>query len=142
MDINEIYATMSAETTYVVKLWMRWMVSIFLLSLVFLKRYKAARWTFIAIIATMICAVITWKLSKNVHLFGIPHLIVWTPLAVYLWKQTLSPRARAAATPDNINKDGLYHKAFMLWAVLIFVTILISLVFDVRDTYLVAIGVK
>ena len=142
MDINEIYTAMEGETTEAVKLWMRWMIAIFFLSLVFVKRYKAARWTFLAIFATIICAAITWALSKSVHLFGIPHLIVWTPLAIYIWKQVLSPRARTAAVPANVNDSGLYHKAFMLWAVLIFITILISLAFDVRDVYLVAIGVK
>ena len=142
MDMNEIYATMSAETTYAVKLWMRWMMFIFILSLAFVKGYKTARWAFLAIIATIICGAITWALSKNVHLFGIPHLIVWTPLAIYIWKHTLSPRARAAVPPANVNTSGLYHKAFMFWATLLFITILISLVFDVRDVYLVATGVK
>jgi len=80
----------------------------------------------------------TWAITKNIHLFGIPHLIVWTPLAIYLWKSTLSPAARAA-TPLI---SGAYSKAHLVWVALLFVTIIISLVFDVRDVFLVMTGAK
>ena len=143
MDFQELNTAVAGEITDVVRYWMRWMMFIFILSLAFVKRYKAARWTFISIIGTVICGVIIWILSKSIHLIGIAHLIVWTPLAIYFWKTTLSPRAEStSAAAQNINKQGLYHKSYMLWSVLIFVTILISLVFDVRDVFLVATGVK
>ena len=143
MDILAILNAMESETTFVVKLWMGWMAFIFLLSIVFIPRYKAARWALAAISATGIGILITWALTHSVHLFAIGHLIFWTPLAVYMWKTTLSPRARAASPEAAAPKaGGLYQKSFMLWATLLVLTIIISLVFDVRDIYLVATGVK
>ena len=138
MDFDALMNMMQAETTQNVKYWMRWMIFIFLASLLFFTRFKTARWATAAIVATMILAVLTWLITKNVHLFGIPHLIVWTPLAFYLWKTALSPAARANA-PSPLS---LYGKAHLIWAALLFITILISLPFDLRDIYLVAIGAK
>lgn len=143
MDFDAFNTAMENGTTDIVKLWMRWMILIFLLSLLFVARYKAARWAFLAIIATAICGGGVWALSQSVHLLGIAHLFVWAPLAAYIWISTLSPQARAKAdSSTRINKSSLYHKVYMLWAVLIFLTIIISLVFDVRDIFLVATGAK
>ena len=138
MSFEDIMNMVSAETTLTVKYWMRWMMFIFFASLAFVPRFKPARWAAAAIPATIGLAVLTWLIFKNIHLFGIPHLIIWTPLAVYLWKAVLSPAARAAQTAP----PSLYAKAHMIWAVLLFVTILISLPLDVRDIYLVAVGAK
>ena len=138
MDFETLTTTMQAETSQVVKYWMRWMMAIFFISIAFIPKFKTARWTFLTIIGTIVLAIITWRVTKNVHLFGIPHLILWTPLAFYLWKTTLSAKARANRPSNN----SLYSKAHMVWVVLIFVTILICLPFDIRDIYLVAMGIK
>ena len=138
MDLDVMREMMAAETSDIVRLWMNWMMLIFISSLAFVAKFKAARWTFLAIIGTIVLALITWAVSKNIHLFGIPHLIIWTPLAVYLWKSTLSPTARL----DRPAIQGVYSKAHIVWVCLLFVTILISLVFDVRDVFLVVSGVK
>lgn len=138
MDFDQLMTMMEAETSQTVKYWMRWMMLIFFASIVFIARFKPARWAAAAIPATMILAVLTWLLTKNVHLFGIPHLIVWAPLAIYLWTSLLSSKARAnLATPMSF-----YSKAHSVWAMLLFITILISLPLDIRDIYLVVIGAK
>ena len=136
MDLDVMREAMAAETSDAVRLWMNWMMLVFISSLAFVAKFKAARWTFLAIIGTIVLALITWVVSKNIHLFGIPHLLIWTPLAVYLWKSTLSPTSRLGMP------EGVYSKAHIVWVSLLFVTILISLVFDVRDVFLVASGVK
>ena len=138
MDFETLNTMMQAETSQNVKYWMRWMMFIFFVSFAFMARFKSARWAAAAIPATIVLAVLTWGITKNIHLFGIPHLIIWTPLAIYLWKAVLSPTARAAAaTPST-----LYSKAHMVWAALLFITIIISLPLDVRDIYLVMTGAK
>jgi len=138
MDLEVMREMMAEETSNAVRLWMNWMMLIFFASLAFVIKFKPARWVFACIVATIALAIATWAITKNIHLFGIPHLIVWTPLALYLWKSTLSPSARSAAGP----LAGAYSKAHMVWVSLLFVTILISLVFDVRDVYLVMTGAK
>ena len=138
MDIDLLREMVAQEIPDVVRLWMRWMMLIFFASIAFMVKFKPARWAFITVLATVALGLATWAITKNIHLFGLPHLIVWTPLAIYLWKSTLSPAARAAAPLSA----GAYSKAHLIWATLLFITIIISLVFDVRDLYLVMTGVK
>ena len=137
MSLEVIREMVVAEISITVRVWMYWMMFIFITSLAFVAKFKPARWAFATIIATMVLAVITWKATANIHLFGIPHLIAWTPLAVYLWVSTLSPSARSASQTIST-----YSKAHVTWAALLFVTIIISLVFDARDLYLVMSGAK
>ena len=138
MDFDAIMTMMQSETTPLVQIWMNWMVFIFLMSLIFIPKYKSARWAFAVILGTMALAGLVWKMTQNVHLFALPHIILWTPLAVYLWITQLSGAARANRPPPT----GLYGKAHRLWVVLLFVTIIISLVFDLRDVFLVITGGK
>jgi len=138
MDFDAIMSAMQSETTPIVQIWMNWMVLTFLASLIFIAKYKTARWAFAVIIGTMILASIVWITTGNVHLFALPHLVLWTPLAVYLWRTSFSRSARINQMPVT----GLYGKAHSLWVDLLFITICISLVFDARDVYLVMTGGK
>lgn len=131
-------AAMQAGTSDVVMLWMNWMSIVFLACLFFVWKFKAARAVFVAIVLTMIGAMIVWTLTKNVHLLGIVHLVVWLPLGIYLWKTTLSGIARSTASGPKT----VYSRTFLIWTALIFATIVISLVFDVRDIFLVLTGAK
>ena len=138
MDIDAILTMMEAETTAATKVWMGWMVLMLSLSVVFVAKYKTGRWGLATAMATLIGATLVWALTQNVHLFALPHIIVWPWLAAYFWRSTLSASARAANPPPH----GVYAKAHVLWVALLFATILISLVFDVRDVYLVMTGGK
>ena len=131
--IEEMMAALMSETTPAVQLWMNWMGLVLLASVIFMWKYRPARWVFAAMIATFICVMVIWKLTENVHLFGIAHLLFWTPLAIYLWKTVLSPVART---------DTRAYRIFFIWVILLVATIVISLVFDVRDIYLVFTGQK
>jgi len=126
-------AAMEAGTSDIVKLWMNWMTIVFVASILFVWKHVQARWVFAALIATGIGAFIVWSTTQNVHLLGIVHLVVWLPLAIYLWKSTLSAPAR---------RDTLKFRIFFSWICLLFATIVISLLFDVRDIYLVLTGIK
>lgn len=136
--MEEFNAAMMAGTSETVKVWMNWMSTVFLASLIFVWKFKAARFTFLALLLTGVGAVIVWTLTKNIHLLGIVHLVVWFPLAVYLWKTVLSKPTRSELSPN----PTLYSRAFFIWVILLFATIVISLLFDVRDIYLVLTGAK
>jgi len=121
---------MEAGTSPAVKIWMNWMTIIFLAAIPFAIKHVQARWAVLALVLTGIGAVIVWTQTQNVHLLGIVHLVVWLPLAIYLWRSVLS------------QPEKKQFRFFFTWAVLIFATICISLVFDVRDIYLVLTGAK
>jgi len=131
-------AALDAGMTPAVKIWVNWMMIVFFASIIFIWKYWTARWALIAILITLPIGVLIFQQTQNIHLIGIAHIIAWLPLAVYIWKTTLSKTAKASA-PDN---PSLYHRAFFFWACLLFATIVISLLFDVRDIFLVLTGGK
>ena len=114
-----------------VQIWMNWMIVVFLLSVFFVKRHKEARFALAAMILTVPTVLGLFALFSKVHLFGVSHLIWWLPLTIYFVKQWRS----GAEKYRSLN-------AFSGWAVLLNATIVISLAFDVRDIFLVAIGMK
>ena len=136
--LAEFNNAMMAGTSPEVQIWMNWMGLVFMASIIFIWKYKPARAVLAALIATMVGAIIVWVTLKNVHLLGIIHLIVWLPLAIYLWKTVLSNPAKA----NLADSPSLYDRAFFIWAGLVFATIIISLVFDIRDIFLVLTGAK
>jgi len=129
---------MEAETTQAVKMWMNWMALVFIASLIFVWKYKPARFVLLGLLMTVVGGVICWLTLKNVHLLGIVHFVVWLPLAIYLWRKVLSRSAKTnlGETPSTMDR------AFFFWVALVFLTILISLVFDARDIYLVLMDQK
>lgn len=131
--MDELQAAMEAGTSPAVQLWMNWMLAIFALSILFVWKHIQARWALGTLILTGICGYFLWTMTKNVHLLGIVHLILWTPMAYYLWHSVLSKKSRPYMRE---------YKFFFLWAAVLFATIVISLLFDVRDIYLVLTGAK
>ena len=81
-------------------------------------------------VLTMPLGLETFALTGTVHLLGITHLILWTPLLVYLVKNEMRTDGFRATTPYGV------------WVLLLVATIVTSLVFDVRDVTLVALGQK
>ena len=108
------------------------------MSILFMWKFKPARMVFATMLGTMAGAIIVWLTTQNVHLIGIVHLVLWLPLAIYLWRSVLSRRGKDALA----EKSTIFNHAFFFWVCLLFATIVISLLFDVRDIYLVMIGAK
>ncbi len=125
----EMQAQMDALSP-AVQMWINWMTLCLLLSLLFIWKHTAARWTLAVTVLTVPLGVAIFALSGNVHLLGLAHLILWTPLLIYLVKNEV----RA----DGFNPGSLYG----IWVMLLATTIVVSLVFDVRDVILVALGQK
>jgi hypothetical protein len=100
-----------------VQLWVGWMVVVNTACLAFL-RHTAARWVLAAWIGNMITMQALFTLNGFNRLLGLPHVLWWTPLLVYLVRQ----RPRLAP-----------HTAFSRWVGLLLVTIALSLVIDYID---------
>lgn len=110
--------------------WMNWMMIVFTLSIVFVFKYKEARWVLLSFLATMPLAFVLFYFWENVHLFGIAHFIAWGPLLIYLKKRYFDD----AVIPRK--------SVFGIWVAALMTTILISFVFDARDIVLVLLGKK
>jgi len=128
--MEEMELAIDAATTPAVKMWMNWMMIIFLLSIVFVWKHKAARYVLGVIIISMPLAIIIFSVTKSPHLIGIAHIIVWSPLAILLVLKEIR------------NSDFKFKSAYGIWLVLLIATIAVSLVFDVRDITLVMLGLK
>lgn len=126
----EMMSAIEASSTPAVTMWINWMMVVFLLSIVFVWKYKPARLVLVAIILTGPLGFLVWSLTGKVHLIGIAHLILWAPLAIYLYSRVIS-------------FDGFkIQSAYGVWVCLLFITICISLIFDVRDIFMVLAGAK
>ena len=113
-----------------VQYWMNWMMFIFLVSVVFVWKFNAARYVFAAFILTMPVGLLVFYFTHNAHLLGITHLILWAPLLFGLLKYEIKR--------DDFSFASLYG----IWLGLLMLTISISLVFDLRDIAMIALGYK
>jgi hypothetical protein len=128
--LHEMSGAMETGVSPAVAIWMNWMGLIFFASILFVWKHKAARAAFAVMLLTLPFALLIYSLGASIHLIGIAHLILWAPLAYYLFTSEIR------TSTFNVKS------AFGIWLVLLTGTILISLIFDVRDIYLVLMGHK
>ena len=116
------------EATPWVGVWMNWMMLVFALSLVFVWKKKAARYVVLAFALTMPIALFVFGKTGEVDLIGIAHIIVWTPLAYFLVQKEIRSKKFKAKS------------CYGVWLLLLVATIVISLIFDVKDVAEVLMG--
>ena len=116
--------------TPAVKIWLYWIVIIFLASVIFVWEYKSARIVLAALVVTLALAILLFTVFNSTHLIGIAHIAVWGPLAFYLIKN------------DLMRSSFQYNSPYGAWIIILLVTIAVSLIFDVRDITLVFLGKK
>ncbi|MCE7999502.1 MAG: hypothetical protein HEP70_11640 [Rhodobiaceae bacterium] len=102
-----------------VQWWMNWMgIVLFLGSLIFAFVGVEARWLLLAMFLTIPATfLIGYAVGWN-NLWGITHLILWTPVAIYMARRF-----------SQIEVKSVYG----VWYVLALATLWISLIFDVKD---------
>jgi hypothetical protein len=123
--MDEMTQAINSATTPNVQLWMNWMLVIFALSILFVWKYHSARYVLVAFILSALLGLAVFKLTKEPHLIGIAHIVLWGPLAFYLYFKVMK------------DKTFKLKSVFGIWLVMLLATILISLVFDIRDIVLV-----
>lgn len=102
-----------------VQIWVNFLGLVVMLSLLFVRTRKEARWVFLSMLVVfplMMLAYQHWGFEK---ILGIVHVVIWGPLLVYLWKCRTDWRVRETISGK--------------WLALVFCTIAVSLVFDVTD---------
>ena len=126
--MEEMSAAIEAATTPAVQMWMNWMLAIFALSVIFVWKYKGARWVLLAFLLSIPAGYFLFQATKNPWLLGIVHFLLWLPAAIYLLVVEIKrPEVRLASI-------------YGVWVVLLLATIAVSLVFDARDIFLVLTG--
>jgi len=115
-----------------VQIWMNWMMLVFLASIIFVRKHMEARFTLGAFLLSAPVAAVVFMIWKNVHLFGVAHLVVWTPLLAYF----------VCKFRNSDEEKYQAWGAYKIWAILLMSTISVSLLFDIRDIYVVIEGTK
>jgi hypothetical protein len=128
--MEEMMLAVNAATTPAVQMWMNWMLVIFAISLIFVWKHVGARFALAAFIASSVLGYFIFSFTNQPHLMGIAHLIFWLPLAIYLYQTVLRSDAIKVISPYGI------------WVALLLLTIVISLVFDVKDVIQVLTGAR
>lgn len=132
MDMMQEIDAQMLEIKPWVQAWINWMMLVFVSSLLFVWKNKEARWALLSFVLTLPLANLVFYFWGTVHLFGIAHLICWTPLLIYLWK----------IWKEDPEKKLLRWSPFKVWMFLLMLTISISLPFDVYDIAMVILGKK
>lgn len=128
--MEEMVLAIQEAITPAIRIWLNWLMIIFLASIIFVLKYKSARIVLASFILTFPIAILVFSISNSAHLIGIAHIIVWGPLAFYLIKSDLRRLSFQFRSPYGI------------WLILLLGTIAVSLVLDVRDIALVFLGMK
>ncbi len=107
-----------------VRLWTAWMMAVFFFAAFFVRRDEDARLVLGSFILTMAAALLFFWATGTVKMIAAAHLLVWTPLLVYLIKTRLTCSSFKARSPIGT------------WLILLTATITVSLVFDAREVAL------
>jgi hypothetical protein len=110
--------------------WVAWMMVCGFASVLFAGRHRSARVALLVFVLTIVLGSAIFVVSRNIHLTGIAHLVLWIPLLIYLLQrevrtESFDPRS-----------------AYGVWIGLLMATMVVSLLFDVRDIILVSTGAK
>ena len=100
--------------------WMLWMNVVFLVGLLFVFSHESARWVLAAYVVCFPVAVPFYIYTRDIAMSGVPHILFWTPLLIYL-------PVKAAEDP-NFSLLSLYG----VWTALLLLSIAISVALDVR----------
>ena len=125
-QISEQLATLPSWVGY----WIQWMSLVFILSILFVWKHLAARWVMLSIPVLLGTGLTLFHFTNNAHMLGAAHILVWTPLLYYLFRYEIQ------------KEEFRFKSVFGVWIGLLMTTMAISLVFDVRDVVLIAMGDK
>lgn len=123
----EQYSAQAASQPIFLQLWLNWLIFVNSLPALFFLRHIQARYVLAAVVLVMVFNIplaLTFGFSKALAL---PHLVFWGGLVYYLinqWK-------------NNLIAPSVWLRS---WLAALMITNIISLVFDVRDSWLFLLG--
>ncbi len=119
MELVEAFMREIAAGPAWVEAWVYFMGVVFFLAVPFAFVRVEARWALVVMALSLPAMLGLYATVGFVRLLGVVHVVLWTPLAFYLWRQRDAWRMR----------ETLAGK----WVALLFVTIVVSLAFDYAD---------
>ena len=123
MTLNEHIAAGPAWISW----WINWIGVINIAAVVFFARWREGRLRFghieavyilAALVAVIVAIEILFRQFGYTRILGLSHVLIWTPLAIYLWR-------RLSLHPRN-TVFGIYLRVLL-------VTIVVALAFDYAD---------
>ena len=112
------------QQTFLLQLWIFFMVVVNLCAVFFLQHY-GARWVFFLNLGSLALMSYLYKRFSYSSILGLPHVLFWTPLVLIIWQQI-----------KMIEIGTVYG----LWLRVLFITNCISLLFDYFDVTKFCIG--
>ncbi len=113
----EFEAHLANQATWIV-VWVYWLVFINFAAILFVWKRVEARWVLAAMVVNLPLMNFLFETVGWVRLLGLSHVLVWTPLLLYLWWRR-----------DLIERATLYGK----YLTVLFVTNFASLILDYHD---------
>lgn len=107
------------------QLWIYWMMAINTASIVFIKNHVAARAVFVVWMLNGGCMMLAAEVVGYTRILGLVHVVFWTPLVVYLYREL---------------KDSEASGAFLIWMRVLLLTIIASLILDYLDVIRYILG--
>jgi len=123
--MEEMDAAINAASSPAVKIWMNWMLIIFLSSIIFVWKHKTAWAVLVTLLLSLPLAIYIFELTQSVPLIGLAHIALWLPLAIFL------------IITEFKSKTGQLKTPYGIYIALLLITIVISLFFDIRDAVLI-----
>lgn len=119
MEIADAFqADIKASSIWVYR-WVNFMGLVIMLAVVFVFTRLEARWTLVAMALTVPAMLWLYNQVGYQRILGLPHVMFWTPLVVWLWMRRDKWRV----------KETLGGK----WVLVLFTVMVISLVMDYAD---------
>jgi len=113
----------------VVQLWVVWMIGAIFIVPGLLLRYESSRLEGKVILASSIVLAVLMLLWHSqvgyTRILALPHLLIWTPLLVYLYS-----RRSSLASPSHVRRMTM----------ILVLTIVVSLAFDITDVIRYVLG--
>ncbi len=119
--MKKMMEEVQAQVSTPVFIWINVMSVVMLASVVFMFSHTVAMWVFFSAIGSLALAYVLFRKTRNIYVLGSVHLPLWIPLLVYIY------RAEFAGGAD-------FSQPYILWLTAASLVMIISLVFDIRDT--------
>ncbi len=97
--MEEMDAAINAASSPAVKIWMNWMLVIFLSSIIFVWKHKTAWAVLVTLLLSLPLAIYIFELTQSVPLIGLAHIALWLPLAIFLIITEIKSKTAQLKTP-------------------------------------------